>query len=221
MVNFIELTKSRLRKKLLSYFFTNPESNFYLREIASIVDTDPGNLSKELSKLENEGVFLSHERGNQKYFLLNKDYPLYKELKSIIFKTIGIKGALEELLKNIKGICSAFIYGSYAKSKERASSDIDLMLLVDKDIFSEKPFLEKIHGLKQKLSREINYSYYPLDEWLHRVKKRDSFILNVLTQPKIMLIGDKDELQRLSKQRYAEKRTKNRHRSDSKALKKK
>ena len=90
MVNFLEMTRSRLRQKLLSYFFTNPNANLYLREIASVLKEDPGNLSKEFAKLEKEGIFISTLRGNQKYFSLNKKYPLYKELKSIIFKTIGI-----------------------------------------------------------------------------------------------------------------------------------
>jgi len=201
MANFIELTKSKLRKNLLSYFFTNPECNLYLREIASIIGADPGNLSKELSKLEKEGIFLGHERGNQKYFSLNKKYPLFKELKSIIFKTVGIKGTLEELLKNIKGIKCAFLYGSYANSKENTSSDIDLMLIIDKNIFSETPFLEKIHELSRRFSREINYSYYPLNEWQNKIKEKDSFILNIIKQPKIMLIGSKYELRRFSARR--------------------
>ncbi len=199
MVNFIELTKSALRKKLLSYFFTNPESRLYLREIASIISADPGNLSKELSRLEKEGIFLAEHRGNQKHFFINKDYPLYNELKSIIFKTLGVKGTLEKLLRSLKGVRYAFIYGSYAKSKENASSDIDLMLIIDKSIFNETPFLERVHELSRRLLREINYSYYPKKEWLNKIKERDSFILNILKQPLIMLIGKKDELQRFSK----------------------
>ena len=54
MVNFLEITRSRLRQKLLSYFFTNPNANLYLREIASVLKEDPGNLSKEFAKLEKE-----------------------------------------------------------------------------------------------------------------------------------------------------------------------
>ena len=52
------MTKSELRRKLLAYFFTNPENNLCLREIASILEEDAGNLSKELSRLENEGIFI-------------------------------------------------------------------------------------------------------------------------------------------------------------------
>jgi len=58
----------------------------YLREMALRLKEDPGNLSKELSKLEQEGIFISQFRGKQKYFFLNKAYSLFNELKSIILK---------------------------------------------------------------------------------------------------------------------------------------
>src|SRR3989338_7246078 len=98
MVHFLRMTKSRLRQKILAYFYTNPDSQLYLREAALILKEDPGNLSKELAKLEKEGIFTSSIRGRQKYISLNKKYPLYNELKSIIFKTVGVEGALKETL---------------------------------------------------------------------------------------------------------------------------
>lgn len=195
MVNFIGITKSETRKKILRYFFTHTDANFYLREIAAIIKVDPGNLSKELARLKKEGVFKSTERGNQKYFSLNERYPLFSELKSIIFKSVGVEGALKEALEGIKGIRYAFIYGSYAKGSEQSSSDIDLVMIIDKAKFKTDIFEKKAYELSKELSREINYSYYPVDEWHDRIKKGDSFTKNVLKQEKIMLIGDSDGLQ--------------------------
>jgi DNA-binding MarR family transcriptional regulator len=86
MINFLEITKSRLRNKILLHFFTNVDDEMYLREMALRLKEDPGNLSKELSKLEQEGIFISQFRGKQKYFFLNKSYSLFNELKSIILK---------------------------------------------------------------------------------------------------------------------------------------
>ncbi|MBI4040179.1 hypothetical protein HY389_02390, partial [Candidatus Daviesbacteria bacterium] len=39
-----------------------------------------------------------------------------------------------------------------------------------------------------------NYSYMDEDEFDFRVKRRDPFILRVLTQPKVMLIGAEEDL---------------------------
>ena len=191
MINFLEITKSRLRNKILLHFFTNIDSEMYLREMALRLEEDPGNLSKELSKLEKEGIFISQFRGKQKYFFLNKEYPLFNELKSIIFKTIGIKGSLQNIINETSGIVSAFIYGSFANGKENASSDIDLCLIVKDSVFNENNFISKINDFAKNISREINYIYYSEDEWEKQVNGNDSFIINIKMSPKVVLKGDK------------------------------
>ena len=190
MINFLEITKSRLRNKILLHFFTNTDDEMYLREMALRLKEDPGNLSKELSKLEQEGVFISQFRGKQKYFFLNKSYPLFNELKSIIFKTIGIQGSLQNIINETSGIVSAFIYGSFATGKENASSDIDLYLIVRDSVFNENNFISKIDGLEKTISREINYIYYSEEEWEKQINENDSFIINIKMGPKIVLKGD-------------------------------
>ena len=190
MINFLEITKSRLRNKILLHFFTNIDDEMYLREMALTLKEDPGNLSKELSKLEKEGVFISQFRGKQKYFFLNKAYPLFNELKSIIFKTIGIQGSLQNIINEISGIVSAFIYGSFATGKENASSDIDLCLIVKDSVFNEHNFISKIDGLGKTISREINHIYYSEEEWKKQINENDSFIINIKMGPKIILKGD-------------------------------
>lgn len=190
MINFLEITKSRLRNKILLHFFTNTDSEMYLREMAAVLEEDPGNLSKELSKLEKEGIFISKFKGNQKYFFLNKAYPLFNELKSIIFKTIGIKGGLEKIINETSGVISAFIYGSFATGKENASSDIDLCLVAKDNIFNENGFISKINDFGKTILREINYIYYSEEEWEKQVNENDSFMTNIKTGPKIILKGD-------------------------------
>ena len=122
MVSFPEITKSRLRQKLLSYFFANSQMDLYVREAALLLKEDAGNLSKELSRLEKDGIFISNTRGKQKYFSLNKEYPLFEELRSVISKTIGIEASLKKVMATDPGIKIAFIYGSFAQDKETNTS---------------------------------------------------------------------------------------------------
>lgn len=189
MTSFPEIAKSKVRKKLLGYFFTNPQASLYLREAAVILKEDPGNLSKELCRMEKAGIFSSCLKGKQKYFTLDKEYPLYKELKSVIFKTIGVKGSLKEVIEGIGGIKAACLYGSFAKSKENATSDIDLLVIGRPD---EGIFMEKIEELEKRLRREINYNLYSAREFSERLKRKDGFIMNVLKGPKIILKGKFD-----------------------------
>jgi len=187
--NLVHLTKSTLRKKLLAYFFTNPEGECYVREIAKLINVDPTNLSRVLRNFETEGIFVSAKQGNEKYFSLNRNYALYQELKSTVFKTIGAKGAIESMIKNLKGVERAFIYGSYAKSVEHAASDIDLCVITDKEKFKEGPFLEGLHALEKQLGREINYILFTKEEWRAKERTGDSFVLGLLKNKRIELVN--------------------------------
>ncbi len=53
---------------------------------------------RELIKLNKEGIFQSERQGNLVYYSVNKSYPLYEEIKSMVFKTVGVEGSLREIL---------------------------------------------------------------------------------------------------------------------------
>ena len=76
------------KRRLLAYFFTRPVAEHYLRELALLLSIDPANLSRHLQRLEKDGIFCSRTQGKLKYFSLNKNYPFYAELKSMIAKAV-------------------------------------------------------------------------------------------------------------------------------------
>ncbi|MBL7171072.1 MAG: nucleotidyltransferase domain-containing protein [Candidatus Omnitrophica bacterium] len=190
-MDVLNIKRSRTRQKLLAHFFTNPNSNLYVREIASILSEDPGNISKELYRLENAGIFTSYKRGNQKHYSVNKKSPLYSELRSIIFKTIGVNGALKDMINSMVGIELSFIYGSFAQNKENSASDIDLLIVGKPD---EDRLIQKIESLEKRLQREINYNIYSSKEFQEKFMKKDSFIVNIIKRRKILLKGSINEI---------------------------
>ena len=109
----------------------------------------------------------------------------------MVFKTEGIKGRLQQELAKLKGIKAAFIYGSFAKEKERAGSDIDLFLLGN---INEDELIAKISSLEKEFRREINYTIYTQGEFKKEQKNKNSFILEVINEPKIFLIGGPGDL---------------------------
>ena len=82
------LLGSKVRKNLLAFSFNHPGESFYVRELSGLIQEDPGNLSRELRKLEEEGIYSSMTRGNVKFYSLNRDYPLFKELKKIALNSV-------------------------------------------------------------------------------------------------------------------------------------
>ena len=180
---FLLLT-SKLRRKLLTYSFTHPDETYYVRELAHLINEDPGNLSRELKKLEADGLFTSVTKGRVKFFSLNRKYPLFKELKEIIFKTEGVQGSLKELVQRYEGILSALIYGSYAKHRERKTSDIDLIVVGE---FPRNAFTRELRSLESELNREINFAAYTHGEF-EKEKKKDGGFLNLVLKDKIILL---------------------------------
>jgi predicted nucleotidyltransferase len=154
--------------------------------MAGIIAEDPGNLSRELVSLEREGLFNSSKKGSLKIFSLNKSYPLFRELKDMIFKTEGVEGSLREIVNNFRGIEMAFIYGSYATSREKEASDIDVFVVGD---IVENKWIEELNKLEGKLNREINYVYYDPVEFKQKIKKAGGFLSSVIKGKVIMLKG--------------------------------
>jgi predicted nucleotidyltransferase len=178
------LFNTKLRRKLLAFSFTHPDEDYYVRELSTLINEDPGNLSRELRKLEEEGLFASFTKGRVKFYSLNRKYPLFNELKKIIFKTEGVEGGLRQLISRQKDISVAFIYGSFAKNRERAGSDIDLVV-VGKPL--PRKFNQDIREFESRLNREINFNFYSREEFDKERKKEGGF-LNLILKDKVVIL---------------------------------
>ena len=156
----------------------------------------PGVFQRSLNALADEGILRSEYRANARYFQANKTHPLYKELKSIIFKTTGVQGGLQDTLQKINGIEMAFIYGSMAKGKTNKFSDIDLCIV---GMIKEEQLIQELERLEAQLQREINYNLYSSELFQKEAKEGHAFLKEILTGKKIMLIGTADEIRSILK----------------------
>lgn len=195
--DIFNLYRSKVRENLLAYFFSNPKANHHLREIASLIGVDPGNLSKELKRLCAGDLFRSETRGRQKYFSMNTRNPIYPEIKSLVAKTIGVEARVRQFVSKDKSVLAAFIYGSLPAGGLSAGSDIDLMVISADTGFNDALYLRELATLRKSTGREIDFTHFTVSEWAKRHKKNDSFIKGVMKLPRIMLKGDEKELRRL------------------------
>ncbi len=179
--------RSKARQRLLAYYFTNPTARRHLRDLAARLRIDPSNLSKELGRLEREGLFRSEVSGRQKYFQLNREYPLFAEVRGIVEKTVGAVPLIAQTLKKIEGIEEAFLYGSFAANKQDAASDIDALVIGRP---KGDALAEAIEKLERQLGREINYTVMGRKEFEARRKRKDAFLENVWQNKRVALVGD-------------------------------
>jgi predicted nucleotidyltransferase len=155
MKNPIEkLFGSRIRAKLLGWFFTHTGVSFFVRQLASILKEDPSNLSREMASLERLGILKSTRQGNLKHFQANPGCPFFAEMKGLVLKTNGVAGQIKKAMDSLAGIEFAFIYGSFARGEEQTDSDVDLFIVgnMDMDLLDTS-----IGDLEKSLGRSINY----------------------------------------------------------------
>ena len=186
-----KLFGSRLRTKLLGWLLSHSDEFFFVRQIEQLIEENSTNISRELRRLEQMGIVQSEKRANLKYYKINQRCPFYQDLKGLFLKTVGAPGEIKEVLKDIEGIETAFIYGSLTKGQEDSGFDIDLFLVGDID---EDKFLESLPNLERRLGREINYTIYGLEEFRKKKKEGNGFINTVLKESKSVLLGNPDEL---------------------------
>lgn len=177
--------KSDLVIKILGYYFLNPKSRHYVRELAELLKVDPGNLSKKMSELKKEGLFLMESEGKNRYFILNENFPLLQEYKNIYESKFGVVESLKNVLEGIKGLKKVYIFGSYAKGNFEEGSDIDLLVIGSHD-YSQVS--RATSNLEKKWHREINIVDFSDKEFSSKMKKKDFFLTNIFSGKTIEII---------------------------------
>jgi len=186
-----ELFVSKVRVKLLQLFLTSGEPLLHVREIVRRVSEEINAVRRELLRMEKFGMVSSEWRANRRLYHFRKDYIFYAQLLQMVVKSTGIGGAIIEGKGKLGKIKYAMISDRFAKNQPSAPDDVDL-LVVGQIVLPE---LQAIIADEQaKREQEINYSFMDEAEFQFRVKRRDPFILRVITQPKVMLLGLEEDL---------------------------
>ena len=186
----------RVRQCVLGVLYSQPERSFYTNEIIRLTHAGTGAVQRELEKLVAAGLITTQAIGNQKHYRANNASPVFTELRSIVLKTFGLADILQQALIPIASqIHIAFIYGSIAKQADTAFSDIDLMLICDNLTYADLYTL--LEDAQLKLGRSVHPTFYTLSEWMKKYQAQNNFLMQIIKQPKIFLIGTEDELSQL------------------------
>jgi len=177
------LFTSTTRVKLLTIFLLNPEQEFFIRELTRELDEQINSIRRELDNLKRTGLLKSKEKNRKKYYVVNKNFLLFNELKSIIIKSISNK---DEITKRISqfGEIEVLIFSGIFVNRE---SVIDLLIVGQID----KEKLEEYLNNELDTSRAIRFSVMSKDDYLYRRKCRDKFLSDLLDSNDNLITIDK------------------------------
>ena len=184
---------SKVQQRVLGLLFVNADRSFYTNEIVRFVGCGIGAVQRELETLAQSELVTIKKIGNQKHYQANPDTPIFAELRGILLKTVGLADILRlALLPLSDKIQTAFIYGSIAKGSDTAKSDIDVLIIGKELAYAD--VYEALSGHESDLGRQVNPSIYSTQELQRKLAEDNAFVLRVMEQPKIFLIGSDNDL---------------------------
>jgi predicted nucleotidyltransferase len=167
-----------VRQGVLTATMTRPDKWWYLSELADFLHTRPSSLQRELAALVESGILEQRRDGRRTYFKAETRSPIFRVLRNIFEKTVGLIPILRILLRPFGDkIACAFVYGSVARREERVTSDVDLMVIGDVGLADLSAALLKA---ERRLGREINVTNYSFDEFRKKAAQGDHFLTTVL-----------------------------------------
>lgn len=182
---------SKVRRKILQLFFHHPDNTYFLREVVRQVGEEVNAVKRELDILFEAKVLSRERRTNKVFYALNKNFLLYDEFLRIFTKTSLLS---EEVTKNISRLGKVkYIAISTKYSRKTPIKDDEIYVLFVGIIVV--PEVETImNEARKEFGWDINYTVMSEEELKFRKKNNDPFIWKFLKQPKVMIVGQEEDL---------------------------
>jgi len=180
---------SGTRQKILALLFSQPEQVYTLSELIKRAQAGSGAVQREIVRLVDCGLVLQEGTDRPKRYRANPDSPIYQELCGIARKLFGPPETVKKSLEPLRDrISLALVYGSVAKGKDHAASDIDVLIVSD-DLLLEDIF-SALDEAERALGRKINPTLYTVEEFHRHRDNRNPFLADVLASEFIVLMGE-------------------------------
>lgn len=191
------LLSSRVKAELFRLLFGSEANELHVRELERRSGLVVSTVRQELKNLVRLGLVHVRRNGNRTYYRGNTEHPLFPEIHNLVMKTCGLADVLRDALGD-GGIREAFVFGSLASGTEISGSDIDLMVI---GTASLREVVKRLSRVSPRLGRELNPNVLTPTEFARRKKARDHFLSTVLKGPKLFVIGNEHDLERLGEER--------------------
>ena len=192
MPEFSDLITSRVRVKLIELFYSDITEMYHIREVTRQVKEEINAVRRELANLEKSGVLKKENRGNRVYYWARSEYHFYSDLLSMAAKSTGLGSEIINNRKKIGRVNFVMFSGKFVRRKERKRDDEVDILVVGDVVLPEIATLIRMEESRRK--HEINYTVMSREELDYRKKRRDPFLLGILSEGRVMIIGDEETL---------------------------
>jgi len=182
-----------VQQRVLALLFGQPDRGFQSAELIRLARVGTGAVRRQLARFEQVGLVEVTRSGNQKHYQAKRESPIFAELHGLVVKTVGLVEPLRvALAPYAPKIRVAFVYGSAAAGGDRATSDIDVMVISDKLTYPDA--YGALHAAERVLARPVNPTVITTDEWRKKRARSGSFAARLAAGPKLFVLGGNDDL---------------------------
>jgi predicted nucleotidyltransferase len=182
-----------VQQRVLALLFGQPDRQYQSAELIRLARGGVGAVHRQLSRLAESGLVTVIQVGNQKHYRARRDSAIFDELHGLVVKTVGVVEPLRKALGPIaKDVRAAFVYGSVAAGADRATSDIDVMVISDELAYPE--VYEALQEAELALGRPVNPTVMTVAQWRAKRSRSDSFAARIANKRRVFVIGSDDDL---------------------------
>jgi predicted nucleotidyltransferase len=122
---FEKVSISPLAQGLLLYLARSPGREFYLRELAGLLNASSGGCHAALEDLVSKGLVVSRMSGRNRYFSVNEGNPSIVPFKVYmnIQELVDVIAPLRDMVRRI------VLFGSCSRGDDTMESDVDLLVV--------------------------------------------------------------------------------------------
>lgn len=192
MAELSDFITSKVRIKILQLLFSDVTEMYHVRGIVREIKEEINAVRRELKRLEDAGIVRKEGRGNRVYYWARPDYLLFGDLLSMVSKMTGLGKEIIENKSKLGRLNYVMFSGRFVRHKEPSKEDeVDILVVGDINL-SELATLIRVE--ESKRGREINYTVMSREELDFRKKRRDPFLLGILSSSRVMIWGDEESL---------------------------
>ncbi len=178
------LFTSATRIKLLTLFLLHPDDEYFIRELTRKLNEQINSIRRELDNLKKIGLLKSKFKNRKKFYIVDKHFIIFNELKSIILKTLSNH---EEIAKKISK-CGDIAYMMLSGIFVNKNATVDLLIVGDN---VNKDRLESILNSEVATKSPVRYSILSKEDFLYRLECKDRFLTDILKDPENLVAINK------------------------------
>lgn len=178
------------RTRLIMALIENEGQNISIAQLSKRSGVDYKNVYNSVKQLEKEGLLILERFGNALNCILNKNiHPIIFEAEYYRRGKLLKNADFHVLYRRLNSLSFSFIalvFGSQAKGTAIKDSDIDLMIIAEKDREKE---IERIISL---LPLKIHSVFLTFEEFSGMERSKEFSVVSEATERNIILIGIED-----------------------------